>query len=372
MLVAGVLWFLVALLTHAPSTHAAEALRIPVLVPLTGFLALEGTSQRNGAVLALTAPPANLTIQYEVQDTATAPESAVNALAKALGPAPPFAVVASMLGTQILAMLPLAAERRIEAKPSFSPPTPISARLIPRLVRERRCHPTLGGRIERDAPEGIGLVEQHAPLRRRADELERRIGELEQVSHAAADPPVGFVAARVIATSSGAFARSAVVNAGREHGLKVGYPVITAEGVVGRVVELGRRASSVLLLSDLNSRIPVVVGKLRVRALMIGDNGPLPRLVYVGNPADIESGDEVSTSGVGGLFPRGLRVGNVVGGAKEPRVQPAAQLDQLEYLKVLQHESATLQLTDDTPPARASDAAQVRGVGPRSPREVQR
>lgn len=113
MLVAGVLWFLVALLTHAPSTHAAEALRIPVLVPLTGFLALEGTSQRNGAVLALTAPPANLTIQYEVQDTATAPESAVNALAKALGPAPPFAVVASMLGTQILAMLPLAAEREV-------------------------------------------------------------------------------------------------------------------------------------------------------------------------------------------------------------------------------------------------------------------
>ena len=94
--------------------HAAEALRVPVLVPLTGFLALEGTSQRNGAVLALSGPPAGFAVQHEVQDTATAPESAVNALAKALGSSPPpLAVVASMLGTQILAMLPLAAEREV-------------------------------------------------------------------------------------------------------------------------------------------------------------------------------------------------------------------------------------------------------------------
>ena len=73
----------------------AEEIRVPVLVPLTGFLALEGTSQRNGAVLALSHAPAGLSVRYEVADTGTAPELAVNALEKALDRGPAVAVVAS-------------------------------------------------------------------------------------------------------------------------------------------------------------------------------------------------------------------------------------------------------------------------------------
>jgi len=90
----------------------ARALDIPILVPLTGFLALEGQSQRNGALLALQHAPAGLTIRHEVADTGVSPEIAVNALEKALGDKP-IAVVASMLGTQMLAMLPVAAENQV-------------------------------------------------------------------------------------------------------------------------------------------------------------------------------------------------------------------------------------------------------------------
>src|SRR5690606_29967816 len=72
---------LVALTFRSPA--AEEAPRIPVLVPLTGFLALEGTSQRNGAVLALDEAPEG-SVVYEVEDTGTSPEVAVNALERAL------------------------------------------------------------------------------------------------------------------------------------------------------------------------------------------------------------------------------------------------------------------------------------------------
>ncbi|MGE5202444.1 MAG: ABC transporter substrate-binding protein [Acidobacteriota bacterium] len=96
----------------APPVRAAEV-RVPVLVPLTGFLALEGTSQRNGAVLAFTHPPAGVTVRYEIADTGTAPELAVNALEKALDQEPAVAVVSSMLGQQILAMLPVGAEHKV-------------------------------------------------------------------------------------------------------------------------------------------------------------------------------------------------------------------------------------------------------------------
>lgn len=81
---------------------------IPILVPITGFLSLEGTAQRNGAVLALSEAPVGLTIRAQVADTATSPEVAVNALSRALSGDTPIAVAASMFGTQMLAMMPIA------------------------------------------------------------------------------------------------------------------------------------------------------------------------------------------------------------------------------------------------------------------------
>jgi branched-chain amino acid transport system substrate-binding protein len=91
-------------------TASAADLDIPVLVPITGFLALEGTSQRNGAVLAIRHVPDGIKVQSEVIDTGTSPEAAVTALERAAGRGKPTAVAASMLGTQMLAMLPLAEE----------------------------------------------------------------------------------------------------------------------------------------------------------------------------------------------------------------------------------------------------------------------
>ena len=98
-----------AMLSHATAAVAAEV-DIPVLVPVTGFLALEGTSQRNGAVLAIRHAAEGLQVHAEVIDTGTSPEGAVTALERASGRGKPLAVAASMLGTQMLAMLPLADE----------------------------------------------------------------------------------------------------------------------------------------------------------------------------------------------------------------------------------------------------------------------
>src|SRR4051794_37857583 len=86
---------------------------IPVLVPITGFLAVEGRSQRNGAELALMNPPAGLKLRHDVSDTGTSPEVAVNAFERAASDPATVAVVAPMLGTQMLALLPVALEAKI-------------------------------------------------------------------------------------------------------------------------------------------------------------------------------------------------------------------------------------------------------------------
>lgn len=100
-------------LSLVPVAASAAEPSIPVLVPVTGFLSLEGTSQRNGAVLALTNAPQGIKPVWEVVDTGTSPEAAVTALDRAAGNGNASAVVASMLGTQMLAMLPLALEYKV-------------------------------------------------------------------------------------------------------------------------------------------------------------------------------------------------------------------------------------------------------------------
>jgi len=98
-------------LTLLCGAAAAEVPRYPVLVPITGFLSLEGTAQRNGAVMAL---EADKSVAYEVSDTGTSPEIAVNAMERALRDRiHTAAVIGPILGTQMLAMLPLAAEYEV-------------------------------------------------------------------------------------------------------------------------------------------------------------------------------------------------------------------------------------------------------------------
>jgi branched-chain amino acid transport system substrate-binding protein len=103
---------LTALLLLAASVAAQQQERLPILVPLTGFVALEGTSQKNGALLA--ASEMSNVFKPEVLDTTSTPEAAVTAWERSLGSGPPPpAVVGPILGTQMLALLPLAQERKV-------------------------------------------------------------------------------------------------------------------------------------------------------------------------------------------------------------------------------------------------------------------
>jgi len=104
-----------AIIAASPLAAAAQTaeVNLPILVPITGFLSLEGTSQRNGALLAIKNAPSSVKITSEVTDTGASPEGATTALERALSRGKVSAVVASMLGTQMLAMLPVALENKV-------------------------------------------------------------------------------------------------------------------------------------------------------------------------------------------------------------------------------------------------------------------
>lgn len=178
----------------------------------------------------------------------------------------------------------------------------------------------------------------------RARELERKLADVEALARTVAQPKIDFVTSRVIADSSGAFVRSVMIDAGEQQNVRAGHPVINADGLVGRVIETGPSSSRVLLSTDLNSRIPVLVGAEGVRGVLVGDNGAEPRLLFLPPDAALKEGDDVATSGTGGLFPRGLRIGTVTGDMAAPRVKLRAQLDELEYLSVLFYDNPALGL----------------------------
>ncbi len=211
----------------------------------------------------------------------------------------------------------------------------------------------------------------------RARQLERKLLDLEALTKTVQEPKIDFVTSRVIADSSGAFVRSVMIDAGETQKVHAGYPVINADGLVGRVIETGLSSSRVLLVNDLNSRIPVVVGKASVRAVMAGDNGAQPKLLFMPPDATIIPGDDVATSGTGGVFPRGLRIGVVTGDPAAPRVKLRAELDVLEYLSVLFYDNPALDVPAEpsVPGARTSKArekgarfASPRPSGPEAPR----
>lgn len=195
----------------------------------------------------------------------------------------------------------------------------------------------------------------------RAKELERKLADLEALTKVVDEPKINFVTSRVIADSSGAFVRSVMINAGSGQNIKTGFPVISADGLVGRVVETGQSSARVLLSTDLNSRIPVVVGEKGVRGVLAGDNGSVPRLVFLPPDAKISIGDDVATSGTGGFFPRGLRIGKVTGDLAAPRVKLRARLDELEYLSVLFFDNPALDIMGEqnlpAPRVQSSKAA---------------
>ncbi|MEX2453218.1 MAG: rod shape-determining protein MreC [Rhodospirillaceae bacterium] len=145
-----------------------------------------------------------------------------------------------------------------------------------------------------------------------------------------------FAAARVVGDSGGVFVRSVLINAGSSNDIGKGDAVVNGEGLIGRVAHAGRNSGRILLISDLNSRIPVVAEKSRVRAILAGDNSAQPRLVFLPPNARLEAGDRIVTSGHGGVFPAGLPVGVVSSlGEGAVRVRPFADFDRLEYVRAI-------------------------------------
>ena len=190
-----------------------------------------------------------------------------------------------------------------------------------------------------------------------ARKLEQQNAALRAQLNLRMEPPPTYVSARVIADGGSPFVRTMLLNAGARDGVEKGQAAVTGAGLAGRVIEVGERSSRLLLLTDLNSRIPVTLEGSRWRAILAGDNSIRPKLLFLPSTAEVSVGDRVVTSGDGGVAPPGIPIGVVAQiGESEIRVQPFVEWDRLEYLSVVRF---------DLPRLGSSSASLLRAGGPR-------
>lgn len=161
----------------------------------------------------------------------------------------------------------------------------------------------------------------------RQDELDAENGRLRALLALRERLPVRTFGAEVVAREWNGFTRGLTINRGRTDGLERLAPVIVTRGVVGRVLELRRHSAVVQLVTDPASSIGGVVNRTRAQGLVEGVAGGRMRLKLAAREEGVTVGDLVFTSGIGGLFPKGLPLGRIV------RVHPATGLFRLADLE---------------------------------------
>ncbi len=165
----------------------------------------------------------------------------------------------------------------------------------------------------------FGAVSENRRLKKRVADLQHLEAQsialrnlnlrYEQLLKLRTEPPIPGLTARVVSDVRGPFSNARLIDVGSNGGVKIGNPAMTEQGVVGRVVGVTNNVSRLLLLTDPESRTPILVDRTNARAVLTGDGGPNPKLEYVRGKDTVKNGDMVLTSGDGGLYPRGLPVG---------------------------------------------------------------
>lgn len=139
--------------------------------------------------------------------------------------------------------------------------------------------------------------------------------------------PVPTIGAEVMAREWNGFTRGLTINRGRADGVERLAPIIVTRGIVGRVADLRRNSAVIQLLTDPASSIGAVVGRTRAQGLAEGVAGGRLRLKLAARGEGVEVGDLVNTSGMGGIFPKGLPLGRVT------RVHPSTGLFRIADLE---------------------------------------
>ena len=206
----------------------------------------------------------------------------------------------------------------------------------------------------------VGLEEENRQLRREkallSEQLNRyREGYLEAIRlqkllALKSGFPYRTVAARVIDSNRTSLFKTLLINKGTADGLRVGLAVLSDQGAVGRIIETSWHASRVLLMIDENSNIDALIQRSRAQGILQGAGAAGGNLKYISRTEEVLPGDVVLSSGLAGVFPKGMLLGVVTGVSRKEGglfqkidVAPAVDFGKLEEVMAVITETGTKQ-----------------------------
>lgn len=200
----------------------------------------------------------------------------------------------------------------------------------------------------------VGVQRENRELRESVRVMNRRVLEsqeaiianerLKKLLEMKSSLHIASIAANVIGEESAPWYRTLVIDRGMVDGLVEGLPVVATSGIVGQVVKVSHSSSRVLLLTDHASSIAAMIQRSRARGVVKGKGGGVCSLEFTMREEDVKVGDIVTTSGMGGVFPKGLAIGEVsmvrkgeYGMFQTIDIRPAVNVSRLEEVLVLLH-----------------------------------
>jgi rod shape-determining protein MreC len=193
--------------------------------------------------------------------------------------------------------------------------------------------------------ENTQLRQETATLKRRLEQLQDQALETQRLERLLAMRQASqaeFLTARVVGKDATNWFKTILLDRGSLDGVRRNQPVLAPDGLIGKVVEVTPATARVQLLTDPMNAVGGLIQRTRVTGIVSGNLGAGARVRYLPLMADVVVGDEVVTSGMGGVFPKGILIGRIAAverrsGAlfQDAALQPAVDLSRLEEVLIL-------------------------------------
>ena len=197
----------------------------------------------------------------------------------------------------------------------------------------------------------VNLYSNYSQLKEENDKLKNNISksdflELENIQlrkliEEQVTSSSNLISARVLLDKQSPYLNSFIINIGSNKDIKKGFAVLDGDNFIGRIVDVNFFSSRVLLISDLNSKIPVLIEPLAYHAILSGHGKSKPTLEYLPKKHNVQNGDKVYTSGKEGLFSPGIPIGETIIEDNIIRIKSFSDLSQITFVNIKLEEIQT-------------------------------
>ena len=189
-------------------------------------------------------------------------------------------------------------------------------------------------------PQNTALLQENNLLKiklKYLKQIEEENKSLKTLLNFVDEPEFKYITARIIIDSKAPYMRTISINAGTLHGVKVGQVVVNSSGLIGRVISVANKVARILLITDFNSKVPILTVESRELAIAAGDNSNELDILYLSKNHNLKLEELVVTTGDGEFFPPGIVVGKITKVNNTFKITTFVEWNKIDYVSLIEN-----------------------------------